>query len=411
MNILITTRCNKNCSFCFINDERDSRKDISLSDFKFCLDFASKSNIDSLYLLGGEPTIHHMFDQLIEMTANNGFKITLLSNFIFTEKISSVINSSLNENIFSEFLINADFPDEYNNESYSIFLNNIKYLDYCPTKITLAVTVRDIKPLSAYQYLIDYYKNFDISRVRISLDVATLWYYLGNKEMGNHYYSVVRYLSEHGFIVNTELCAMSKCMFSEYEDNYLRAHCIGYDNLMTCKPNLYIFPDLTVRYCASRPAESIFSHSLKDFINIAHARNYFESMNQLLSLQPKEICKNCSFHNSKECRLNCLSRFDSYKRPQNNEKPIIDIIPDTFIIPLIDRWHIYKLINKTAISFILDDISLEILKYFWSGYTENEIAQDISKSYFISYEKALFDVKELKLQLVELAEKRYDTEK
>jgi hypothetical protein len=69
------------------------------------------------------------------------------------------------------------------------------------------------------------------------------------------------------------------------------------------------------------------------------------------------------------------------------------------------------LINKTAISFILDDISLEILKYFWSGYTENEIAQDISKSYFISYEKALFDVKELKLQLVELAEKRYDTEK
>ena len=111
MNILITTRCNKNCSFCFINDERDSRKDISLSDFKFCLDFASKSNIDSLYLLGGEPTIHPMFDQLIEMTANNGFKITLLSNFIFTEKISSVINSSLNENIFSEFLINADFPD------------------------------------------------------------------------------------------------------------------------------------------------------------------------------------------------------------------------------------------------------------------------------------------------------------
>jgi len=409
MNILITTRCNKNCDFCFIQDRKNTLKDISLSDYNYCLNFASKSKINMIYLLGGEPTIHPYFKKIVDMTINRNMKITLLSNFLFSKDISEYINRLINKKVFADFLINSDFPTAYNREGYSTFLTNIQNIDCCPTMITLAITLRHIKPLKDYKYVVDYYRKYDISRVRISIDVTKLWYFLGNKQMGRHYYEVVRYFSEHGFIVNSELCAMGRCMFSDYEDRYLRVHCIGYDSLITCQPNLDVFPDLTVRYCASRPKNSFFCVYLKKFTNIAHAKSFFNSMNYFLTLQKtNEDCINCSYIHNNECKLNCLSRFDNYQNSCETEINNNKSISNIYITPLLDRWHVYSIINEKEYSFVVDKMSLEILDYFWNGYSKKEIVQKLVDSYQESNEIVSSDVEEFMSNIGELLEIKYD---
>ena len=275
------------------------------------------------------------------------------------------------------------------------FHNNLQKLPCCPTKVVFAITIQEIRPLNDYKYLLEYYDKYDITRIRVSLDVNKLWQNLGNRDKGKYLYSVVRYLSEHGFAVNTELCAMSHCMFTEYEDSYLRSHYAGYHELITCEPNLDIFPDLSILYCASRPRSSVFSRQLQDFCHYDHARDYFRALRDSLSNNnPSDMCGTCS-HYKNECKLNCLSRFDNSILSNSVESNMSECPSNIYVLPLLNNWHVYEERNGNSNSFVLDEISMEIVKQAWHGYSLETIATNIANDYNENVNNVLDDTKEV----------------
>lgn len=386
MNILLTTDCNNTCKYCFIKD-KSKHKYISIEDFVYCIDFANKSSDDSIYLLGGEPTLHPDFKEIVDICKEYNKKVTLLSNFIFKD-LSSFLKERYTDKTINNFLINANHPSEYTTQDYELYINNLNNLPSCSNDIVLSITISDEKPIEYYSYLLDYYDKFDISRIRLSLDVNLLWNNLNNKKLGHFFYNLVRYLSEHGFLVNSELCGMQRCIFSEYEEKYLQTHLINFI-ISGCAPNLDIFPDLTMNYCASRPSDSAFNVNLKYFYNQAHAKSYFLSLRNLLNQEKNASCENCGF--SKTCHLQCLSRFDNNLLAGDFSQKFIS--KDIYILPLLDYWHIFK--PNSIKDYVVDEISFFILQKFFSGLEKEQIAKLLTEKYSVSYTESFNDINEI----------------
>ena len=86
LSIVITNFCNQNCSFCFARNEMAEalKKEMSLDQFKLVLDKSQKAKIHVIYLLGGEPTLHSKFPQLLDIASKKILFIKIFTNGIFT---------------------------------------------------------------------------------------------------------------------------------------------------------------------------------------------------------------------------------------------------------------------------------------------------------------------------------------
>ena len=89
-NLVISAVCNQDCAYCFTVDHlgrghRDSIAEagqsfLPVSSFQERLDFLDRSNMDRVRLLGGEPTLHPQFVELVERARAAGKKIVVFSN-------------------------------------------------------------------------------------------------------------------------------------------------------------------------------------------------------------------------------------------------------------------------------------------------------------------------------------------
>ena len=74
-----TLRCNLACDFCF-NRGLPSLPDVEPADFARMLDRLRAAGVDSLDLLGGEPTLHQRLDELVGAIAARRMRGTLSTN-------------------------------------------------------------------------------------------------------------------------------------------------------------------------------------------------------------------------------------------------------------------------------------------------------------------------------------------
>jgi organic radical activating enzyme len=409
MNILLTEQCNKNCEFCLVAGRRDNGRTMTLDAFQYCLEFARASAVTDIYLLGGEPTIHPRFRTMVEMAYEHGMRVTLLTNLLFGADTASQLAQWSAKELVADVLVNSDFPDAYSPSQRRRFLSNLCKSTDCPSRITLAITLREPRPIEKFRYLRDYYRRFDISRCRVSLDVRRLADSVGNKELGSHYYNVVRYLCEQGFAVSAELCAVPRCLFTDYQDRYLRAHCANYHQLSGCAPNLDVFPDLSIGYCAARPATSVFRRPMANFRSLQHAREYYCSLRDMLCQQIAPGCETCSSALRSQCRLNCLSRFDELPAPEAGPSVSFVAPDDVAVLPLLGGWHIFRSVSGVTSSYVVDDWAMAMLNGVWAGRTLRAVAEQIAKDTGAAEEEVQTDLVELLDSLAGIAEARLMT--
>jgi hypothetical protein len=96
-NIVVSNACGMSCPFCFARDEllvRGAAEGrgagpapafISLPEFEERLDFLDRSGIDEARLIGGEPTIHPRFPELIRRARSRGKRIVVFSHGLMPE--------------------------------------------------------------------------------------------------------------------------------------------------------------------------------------------------------------------------------------------------------------------------------------------------------------------------------------
>jgi MoaA/NifB/PqqE/SkfB family radical SAM enzyme len=96
-NLAISAVCNQNCSYCFTLDHRrrsgPARSFLPVQDLEARLDFLKRSGIGEVRLMGGEPTLHPRFVELVERAGKAGFKIVVFSNGLMPDRALSCLAS------------------------------------------------------------------------------------------------------------------------------------------------------------------------------------------------------------------------------------------------------------------------------------------------------------------------------
>lgn len=109
MRIYVTEKCNAHCENCF-NAASRTNTEMTLDDFESLCKWLRENKIESLKLMGGEPTLHTNFKELVEISQKYFDRIG-----IFTNGLNDNFNNiSLRENdsIIYNFRFNNVFSTE-----------------------------------------------------------------------------------------------------------------------------------------------------------------------------------------------------------------------------------------------------------------------------------------------------------
>lgn len=315
MNILLNTYCNLSCSYCFakqILNEPLIPNDMSLKDFKLCLDFLRRSKIRQVRLLGGEPTISKNFKQYCELILNNKKHINevlLYSNgLILPSSMDSILE--LNKNIHTKLLINTNSPTIIG-AKYNILLSNIEKL--LANKINIYLGVNIDSGDFDYRYIFNLLDKYKLQMVRWVL-VAPNVKNIGRNGLLEYYKKhidvVLNFLEEcfwRNIKTRTDCNVIPLCAFN---DSQLRKM-VMYDPVFLlkkrCEPVIDVLPDLSVVRCFGTSAYMICN--LRDFNDRNELAKYFiNNIDNKVSGKLFTInCKNCSLHSKDYCSGGCLA--------------------------------------------------------------------------------------------------------
>lgn len=154
--IILTTLCNNNCRNCLL-DKRINIGYRSLSSIKKELYFSLRKGYERVMLLGGEPTIHPDFLEIIRLSKEAGYKkVTVLSNgrmFSYIGFLRKAKEAGLEEIIVSIYSHKPKVQDYITGTKGSLkqtlnALVNIKKLNY-PLVVGTVITKRNYKDLPA----------------------------------------------------------------------------------------------------------------------------------------------------------------------------------------------------------------------------------------------------------------------
>jgi len=78
-NLVLTTRCNRDCAYCFA-DKVTRPAEVAVAAAAEVLDLASSSGLEQVRLLGGEPTLHPQFGEVLQAALDRGLQVLVFSN-------------------------------------------------------------------------------------------------------------------------------------------------------------------------------------------------------------------------------------------------------------------------------------------------------------------------------------------
>lgn len=320
--------CNLNCTYCFANEfvnnpeeikNIHNKNNISIEDFKKALDFTVKSGGDAVGIIGGEPTMHPQFTEIMETAINhNGINsVTLFTNGITLDQHMHFLNSPK-----VGVLINANAPHDTGDKKFELLCNSIEVLskNYLLDKVTLGINM--YKEDFEYQYIVDLLKRYNMSRVRTAIAVPNdlesrqmnaLGYFRAMKPRVFEFFTELEKIK----VMPTYDCnLMPVCVTTPEEKKWLmkfwefeekaNQRCNITDN-PSCSPVIDILPDLTCVRCFGMSDD--LKVSIDDFDTLQEMNGHFvNSLDTFAFIIPtSDECKDCFYRKSNNCMGGCLA--------------------------------------------------------------------------------------------------------
>lgn len=115
-NILISNVCNRSCPYCFAmsampDSTTSGERFMSDEDIANVIKFLKKSGTGTLSLIGGEPTLHPKFRDIVSSALDEGLKVFVFSNGIMSHETASHLANLPDDKI--GLLINVNHPSTY----------------------------------------------------------------------------------------------------------------------------------------------------------------------------------------------------------------------------------------------------------------------------------------------------------
>lgn len=309
MNVLLTSICNRKCQYCFAdgkidyNKKNESNYNISVNNFKKILDFINPN--DRISLLGGEPTLHRQFEDIIELLKQRKNHVNIFTNGIMPNKSLRVIEQT-DPQQFS-LTVNVNEPSENTGGQWRKVL---KVLETVPKHSGLGFNI--YRPDFNASFLVDLCNQYDI-RKNIRLGLAQPIVMESNAFVPTKLYPLVGKkiveLSELCDKSNISLgfdCGFVMCMFTERQLGKLISNNVNIK--FSCGPAIDIGLDLSVWSCF--PLSKIHNTALEDYKTPQDIYNYYKAkLDMLYSNGIYNKCCDCKYLHRKQCSGGCAAHI------------------------------------------------------------------------------------------------------
>ncbi len=325
-NILLTNVCNQSCSYCFAKNEMKSaaKKEMDFSDLKRVMKFLKDSGQSEIRLMGGEPTLHSQFREVVDLILSQDLKIRLFTNGLFPEELAEWLAVKGNQ---IHYVFNFTTPAFQMGAGKKIIRKNLRVLKN--QEVYASITIDSLKFSS--QPFIGLIKEYNISRVR--LGIAN--FLIGNshwlkfdqyKDFGSVIFLLINKLKEAGVIHISLNCGFVPCMFSSEQICELKTEGVKI-NGWGCKGKFGAFDvstDLSIFPCFV--AEDIKAKNLFDFNDLRKAAGFFQKLLRYYPINSGFLltgkCGDCPYLKNSKCSGPCLGYINNsnnaLKNIQNN---------------------------------------------------------------------------------------------
>jgi MoaA/NifB/PqqE/SkfB family radical SAM enzyme len=299
LRLAITYHCNKHCSFCYSEGlQKQFKEHMSLKDFDFLCHWAKEQGYKSLRLLGGEPTIHPEFKEILDLSRKQGFRVSFSTNGLFNTELNSSLNNSLIESI------NFSYPqDEIAPDKMGIFRENIKQSIIKRIPVVLSGVIYPYK--DSWRQVIDLakeYRNFVVTRFSMVLPGHLQRF--STKEFSGHIRGLAKQviaIAKYAYknhVVFYFYRPLLLCMFDQEEIRFLRSISLYlFDTFCSCScidgTMMTINPDLT---CFPCPSLSVKGIKITSSVTRQDVSRDFKKRLKKLSTEPlMDACLTCQY--------------------------------------------------------------------------------------------------------------------
>jgi len=307
-NLLLTTRCVRSCPYCFARKEMENSPEgdtLSWENFLYVVNFLEASSARHISLLGGEPTLHPDFVDIILYLMERRFHVTVFTSGIMSEKklgeFSEHLTSIAVENL--NFVVNVNNPEqtpalENEPEQLHNFLSIMG--PWCAAGFNIYRTDFEI------DFIFDLIGRFGMKRhVRLGLaspipGVDNLFISPENmKDVVARLYSYRPQFDR--FRVSPGLdCGFPMCAFTDEQLGWIFR--VSGPVRFGCGPAVDIMPDLSIYACF--PLSTLHKRSVLEFNSLQEAADFYMDLNRKIRTELAGIfdeCDGCRYREEGRC--------------------------------------------------------------------------------------------------------------
>lgn len=318
-NISLTFRCNLRCPYCFAHEFVDeAANDISLADFDAAVGFLTAGGPVHLGLIGGEPTLHPQFGEIVQRIIDNPLvaSATVFTNGLLLDRYTDLI---VNPKI--SLLVNWNAPEMLGAAAFRRIRDNVDVLIFehrMGNRLNLGLNLYG--EAMDYGYMLELLKRYDLHKVRISLTVPdfpegcktdVLAYFRDYKPF---LLKLFRALDEIDVLPYYDCNRPPYCIWTDEEKAWLEAYVGKYDEPESslvdtksfCRPVIDILPDLQAVRCFG--LSFLEKASIADFSSLDELTAHFMRRidRPAYRIFASEECENCHLRRTWLCCQGCM---------------------------------------------------------------------------------------------------------
>ncbi len=315
MNLILTNECNRNCPYCFAKlkladretQGSEQRAFISLENVATCLDFLERSHCRTIRLLGGEPTLHPHFVEIVHRCVERKFEISIFTNGLWDDATcESILKIRTDDpSVALKILFNVNEPQDWSpaeKERIPGALRAAGSIGGCGFNIYR----EDFSVL----FVADLVETYQLDKT-LRLGLASPIFGTENsfispdqmKAIGSRLVEQLGELEKHDIIAGFD-CAFPLCMFDTESLGKLTLFTYGFES--ACDFPVDIGPDLSVWPCY--PLSGFSQRSLLDFADRDEIKEHFkEQLHMFDGFGVFDECVDCRFLKRAQCCGGCLA--------------------------------------------------------------------------------------------------------
>ena len=309
-NIAIVNYCNLKCPYCFADDMiQEDMTTISIEDFRKILDFISRTPKNHIGIIGGEPTLHPHFDEIIKEVNFYCRELdtgaTLFTNGINLEKFIPLLGDRIG------LLINCNSPEFQPAESYEKMIKTLDRLNELSWFDRKASCGCNIHPgLTDYSFIWEIVDQYKLNHLRTSVVSPAAKYENWRKDKeGYYYYMKPIFLQfckdavKHNCRLNIDCGHIPVCYFNDEEKQLVYSICDSPNN-ECCEPVVDSKPDCKATACFG----SYDPIDIRDFDNLIELERFLLIKKSLPRAEKNCTgkCASCKKHKMLQCQGGCL---------------------------------------------------------------------------------------------------------